>query len=80
MTESDVVEPANAAEIGTPLSLAAARSLCTEALREVRAGTDPAEAKQAARRQEHAAEAQTLQAVCEKHLKLEAGNGPAHAR
>jgi integrase len=65
--ESDAV-PA----IGTPLSLAAARELATRSLREVAAGRDPAVAKRQRREQQHAAKADTLQAVCEEHLRREA--------
>jgi integrase len=60
-------------QLDTPLSLAAARELATKILREVQAGHDPAAAKRQRREQQHAAEADTLQAVCEEHLRREAG-------
>jgi integrase len=66
-------EPDVAPELGAPLSLAAARELATRALREVAAGRDPAVAKRQRREQQHAAAADTLQAVCEEHLRREAG-------
>jgi integrase len=67
-TESDTVP-----ELDTPLSLAAARELATRTLREIQAGRDPAVAKRQRREQQRAAEADTLQAVCEEHLRREAG-------
>src|SRR5215472_3622346 len=66
-------ESDNAPQLDTPLSLAAARELATRTLREVQAGRDPALAKRQQREQQHAAEADTLQAVCEEHLRREAG-------
>jgi integrase len=66
-------ESATAPEVGTPLSLAAARELATRTLREVQAGRDPAVAKRQRREQQRAAEADTLQSVCEEHLRREAG-------
>src|SRR5262249_5511500 len=59
--------------LDTPLSLAAARELATRTLREIQAGRDPAVAKRQRREQQHAAEADTLQAVCGEHLRREAG-------
>jgi len=66
-------ESDNAPELDTPLSLAAARELATRTLREVAAGRDPAVAKRQRREAQHAAAADTLQAVCEEHLRREAG-------
>jgi hypothetical protein len=56
-----------------PLSLASARELCARVLREAQAGHDPAVAKRQRREQQRAAKADTLQAVCEEHLRREAG-------
>jgi len=56
-------------EIGAPLSLAHARELCARVLREAQAGNDPAQAKRQRREAQHAAGADTLQAVCEEHLR-----------
>ena len=64
-------ESANAPQLDTPLSLAAARELATRTLREVQAGRDPAEAKRRRREQQRAAEADTLQAICEEFLRRE---------
>ena len=66
-------ESDNAPALDTPLSLAAARELATRTLREVAAGRDPAVAKRQRREAQHAAAADTLQAVCEEHLRREAG-------
>jgi integrase len=65
-------EPADDPAIGTPLSLAAARELATKSLRHAKAkdGIDPAAAKRQRRNAERAAEANTLQAVCEEYLEL----------
>jgi integrase len=60
-------------EVGAPLSLAHARELCARVLREAQAGRDPAVAKRQRREQQYAAEANTLQAICEEHLRREAG-------
>ena len=64
-------ESDNAPQLDTPLSLAAARELATRTLREVQAGRDPAEAKRRRREQQRAAEADTLQAICEEFLRRE---------
>jgi len=66
-------ESDNTPALDTPLSLAAARELATRTLREVAAGRDPAVAKRQRREAQHAAAADTLQAVCEEHLRREAG-------
>jgi len=66
-------ESDNTPALDTPLSLAAARELATRTLREVQAGRDPAAAKRQRREQQHAAAADTLQAVCEEHLRREVG-------
>src|SRR5262245_2943187 len=57
------VEPDTTPEIGTPLSLAAARELATRALRQAKSGSDPAAAKQRQRQEQLAAESDTLQAI-----------------
>jgi integrase len=70
----DCAESATAPQIGTAgLSLAAAREIATRTLREIQAGHDPAEAKRERRKQQRAAEADTLQAVSEEFLKREGG-------
>jgi integrase len=66
-------ESASTPEVGAPLSLAHARELCARVLREAQAGSDPAATKRQRREQQHAAEANTLQAICEEHLRREAG-------
>jgi integrase len=64
-------ESATAPEVGTPLSLAAARELATRTLREVQAGHDPAVAKRRRREQQHAALADTFQSIAEEFLRRE---------
>jgi integrase len=64
-----------APQIDAPLSLASARELCARVLREAQAGHDPAVEKRRRREQQHAAEADTLQVVCEEHLRRESGRG-----
>jgi integrase len=66
-------EPITTPKTDTPLSLVAARELCTKALREAKAGHDPAAAKRQAREAERAAEADTLQAISEEYLRREGG-------
>src|SRR6516164_1769872 len=66
-------EPVDEPKIDTPLSLAAARQLAAKAMREVRAGIDPAFAKAAKREAERAAEADTLRAVADEYLRREGG-------
>jgi integrase len=66
------VEPADVApEIGTPLSLAAARELATRALRQVMGGTDPAMVQRQKHEAKRAAEADTLEAVAREFLRRE---------
>jgi len=60
-----------APEIGSPLSLAAARELCTRALRQVMSGADPAATERQKREAERAAEADTLGAIAEEYLRRE---------
>ena len=60
-----------APQLDTPLSLAAARELATRTLREIQAGHDPAAEKRKRRELEHAAEADTLQAISEEFLRRE---------
>ena len=64
-------EPDVAPEIDTPLSLAAARELATRALREAKAGLDPAARKRKKRADQRAAEADTLHAIAEEYLRRE---------
>src|SRR5262249_31516544 len=58
-------------ELGAPLSLASARELCARVLREAAAGRDPAAARRRQREAKHAAEADTLESVCEEFLRRE---------
>ena len=58
---------------GAPLSFASARELCARVLRKAQAGRDPAVAKRQRRELEHAAAADTLEAVCEERLRRESG-------
>jgi integrase len=71
MSERGVAEPASAPETATPLSLLAARSLCAEALRQAKSGSDPAAAKQRQRREALAAESDTLAAIAAEYLRRE---------
>jgi integrase len=64
-------ESEQAPELGAPLSLASARELCARVLREAQAGRDPAATKRQQREQQHAAEADTLQAIGEEFLRRE---------
>jgi integrase len=64
-------EPADAPELSTPLSLAAARELATKALRQARSGSDPCAAKQRQRQEERASESDTLSAVAVEYLRRE---------
>jgi len=59
-----------APELDTPLSLAAARELTTRALRQAKSGVDPAAEKRHKKTAERAADANTLQAVCDSFLDL----------
>ena len=72
--EHGVAEPDTTPAIGSPLSLASARELATQALRAVAAGRDPAEDKKQRREQQHAAKADSLEAVCKEHLRREAAH------
>jgi len=62
-------EPDTAPEIDTPLSLSAARELCTRALRQAKSGSDPAAAKQRQRQEQATAESDTLQAISKEYLR-----------
>jgi integrase len=62
-------ESASIPELGAPLSLPHARELCARVLREAQAGDDPAAKKRQRREAQHAAGADTLQAVCQEHLR-----------
>jgi integrase len=66
---SGTVEPETSPQIGTPLSLAAARALCAQSLREARAGKDPAEERRRRRKQEGASLSDTLEAVAQEFLR-----------
>ena len=68
---ADGTEPTTAPELDTPLSLAVARQLATQALREARSGQDPTETKRRKRKEQHAAEGDTLQAISEEYLRRE---------
>src|SRR5258707_14399674 len=65
LVERGVAEPAAAPETATPLSLLAARELATKALRQAKAGDDPAAAKRRKREEQLAAESDTLRAISE---------------
>jgi integrase len=66
-----VAEPESRPEIGTPLSLAAARELATGALRQAKSGNDPATARRRQREERRAAEAETFKAIGEEFLRRE---------
>jgi integrase len=66
-------EPADAPQLDTPLSLAAARELATKALRQARSGADPCAAKARVRAEERAAESDTLAAIAAEFLRREGG-------
>src|SRR5262245_5840472 len=67
----DTPESAEPLQHGAPLSLASARELCARVWREAQAGRDPAVTRRQQRELERAAEADTLQAVCEEFLRRE---------
>jgi integrase len=69
LVERGVAEPANAPQVGTPMSLHAAREVATRALREAKAGHDPAAAKHKKREEERAAESDTLIAIAAEYLR-----------
>jgi integrase len=71
LVERGVIEPANTPETATPLSLLAARELATKALRQAKAGSDPAAAKQRQRQEQLAAESDTLRSVADEYLRRE---------
>jgi hypothetical protein len=71
LVERGVAEPAAAPETATPLSLLAARELATKALRQAKAGDDPAAAKRRKREEQLAAESDTLRAISEEYLRRE---------
>jgi integrase len=72
IAERDVAESDAAPELDTPLSLAAARSLCAEKLRQAKGGkTNPAAEKRQKRQQQHAAKAASFAAVAEEFLRRE---------
>jgi integrase len=71
LTERGVIEPASTPETDTPLSLLAARELATKALREAKAGNDPAAAKARKRHEQRAAESDTLKAIAAEYLRRE---------
>jgi integrase len=62
-------EPTESPELGTPLSLAAARQLAATALRQAKSGNDPATAKARQREEERAAESDTLVAIAAEYLR-----------
>jgi integrase len=65
-------ESGEAPQLGAPLSLADARELCARVLREAKAGRDPAAERRQQRELEHAGASDSLQGVCEEHLRREA--------
>jgi integrase len=67
-------EPDSAPELGTPLSLLAARELATKALRQAKSGINPAAEQQKGREAKLAAEADTLQSIAEEYLRREGPN------
>jgi integrase len=72
LTERDVAEAAATPEMDTPLSLAAARALCSEKLRQAKGGKiNPVAAKRQQREAQRAAEADTFEAVAEEFLRRE---------
>ena len=80
LIEEDVAEPSTTPKIGTPLSLVGARQLCTTALRDAKAGTDPCAERQRERQETQAArdEAEkrgagidTLAAIAAEYLRRE---------
>jgi integrase len=71
LTERGVAESDTTPELGTPLSLAAARERATKALREAKSGRDPCAAKQRQRQEELAAESDTLSAIAAEYLRRE---------
>jgi integrase len=62
-------EPTESPELDTPLSLAAARQLAATALRQAKAGHDPAAAKAKKRAEALAAESDTLIAITQEYLR-----------
>lgn len=62
-------EAADAPQLGAPMSLAAARELCAKVLREAQAGRDPAAERRKQRKHRHAAVSDTLERVCEEHVR-----------
>jgi Arm DNA-binding domain len=76
LTHNGEGEPTESPALDTPLSLAAARQLCTKALREAKAGRDPASAKQQARAAERAAEGDTLENIAQEYLRRKEPGAP----
>jgi integrase len=62
-------EPGGEPVIGTPLSLASARQLAAQALRQAKSGVDPCAEKQRHRVAQRVTEADTLQAISEEFLR-----------
>jgi integrase len=69
LTHNGEGEPDTTPQIDTPLSLSAARELATRALRQAKAGEDPAAAKQKKREEQRAAESDTLKAIADEYLR-----------
>jgi integrase len=69
LSDSSVAEPNVEPQLDTPLSLQAARELCTKALRQAKGGADPTAGKRQRHAARRAAEADTLQAVAEEFLR-----------
>ena len=71
LIEEGVAEPSTTPKIGTPLSLVGARQLCTTALRDAKAGTDPCAARQRERQEKRGAGIDTLAAIAAEYLRRE---------
>jgi integrase len=71
LIDGAVAEPSVEPQLDTPLSLQAARELCTKALRQAKGGVDPTAEKRKRHTARRAAEADTLQAISEEFLRRE---------
>jgi integrase len=71
LIDGAVAEPSVEPQLDTPLSLQAARELCTKALRQAKGGVDPTAEKRKRHTARRAAEADTLQAIGEEFLRRE---------
>jgi integrase len=73
LIDHSVAEPNGEPQLDTPLTLSAARELCTKALRQAKSGVDPTAEKRRTREALTAAEGDTLQAIAEEYLRREGG-------